>query len=288
MESSAASTDTLAPYPTDPWFPHPVSPPIQSPMLIFQLTNQTKSDSIVMFVIQSMIGVQFSLPHRVMALKKCKECSQRISSQAKVCPQCGHPQRSSAGFVVITVLVLGGIAVVRSPSLNILNNLENGFSSESISKLEKEFSQDSLADPQIAMYYLNPLGLSTGIYKKVDDLGEDRHLALSPYLEFGNNNLSFYCYGTRRRTDTLLVSLNANDFESRAEAVSRMEEGAAFLYKKMFGIEIPQEAVDAIRLPADYAKEIDGRHFVVDVIPNDSTDKYKLRVYISLERYPDL
>ena len=188
----------------------------------------------------------------------------------------------------MTLLALVGIAVVRSPGLNISNKLENVFFPESIYKLEKEFSQDSLADPQIAMYNLDPLGLRMGTYKKIDGLGVERYLALSPYLEFGNNNLSFYCYGTRRRIDTLLVSMNANDFEGRDEAVSRMEDAATLLYKRMFGSEIPQEAIYAIRVPTDYAKEIDGRYFVVDVIPNGSTENYKLRVYVSLERYPNL
>ena len=223
-----------------------------------------------------------------MALKKCTECSQRISSQAKMCPQCGHPQASITGWAVLTLVVFVGIAVVRSPSLNIENKLVKLITPDFISKLDNEFLQDSLADPQIAMYNLNPLGLSTGTYEKIDGLGGDRYLALSPYLEFGNNNLSFYCYGTRHRIDTLLVSMNANDFEGRDEAVSRMEDAATFLYKRMFGSEIPQEAINAIRMPTDYDKEIDGRHFVVDVIPNGSTGEYKLRVYVSLNRYPIL
>jgi len=47
-----------------------------------------------------------------MSLRACKECGHQISSDAKVCPQCGKKQRLSAGagcLAIIGVLFLLGI-----------------------------------------------------------------------------------------------------------------------------------------------------------------------------------
>lgn len=45
-----------------------------------------------------------------MSLKKCKECGQQISSEAKKCPHCGKPQSQSGaiigGIVLLAVVVL--------------------------------------------------------------------------------------------------------------------------------------------------------------------------------------
>ena len=43
-----------------------------------------------------------------MALKKCKECDKEISSDAKVCPQCGKPQpkRSPWGCAIVAVIAV--------------------------------------------------------------------------------------------------------------------------------------------------------------------------------------
>lgn len=42
-----------------------------------------------------------------MALNKCKECGQEISSEAKACPQCGKPQRKKTRWGVILFVSLG-------------------------------------------------------------------------------------------------------------------------------------------------------------------------------------
>lgn len=41
-----------------------------------------------------------------MAMKKCKECGEEISSSAKVCPKCGKKQKSLKGIIIATVLIL--------------------------------------------------------------------------------------------------------------------------------------------------------------------------------------
>ncbi|MCX5825332.1 MAG: hypothetical protein NTY86_18020 [Deltaproteobacteria bacterium] len=43
-----------------------------------------------------------------MALKKCKECDKEISTDAKVCPQCGKPQpkRSPWGCAIVAVIAV--------------------------------------------------------------------------------------------------------------------------------------------------------------------------------------
>jgi hypothetical protein len=58
-----------------------------------------------------------------MALKKCKECGNEVSSQAKTCPKCGAPVPKTTALVgclsvVIVLMVIGGIskAIGGSPS----------------------------------------------------------------------------------------------------------------------------------------------------------------------------
>ena len=46
-----------------------------------------------------------------MSIIKCKECQEEISSEAKVCPKCGHPNNKSnflfyfIGFIIVAILV---------------------------------------------------------------------------------------------------------------------------------------------------------------------------------------
>ena len=47
-----------------------------------------------------------------MAMTKCKECGQQISSKAATCPNCGSPQIKKGGCLVQTVIALVGIGVV--------------------------------------------------------------------------------------------------------------------------------------------------------------------------------
>jgi len=48
-----------------------------------------------------------------MALIKCKECGNKISKEAKSCPQCGAPRNKAAKLSVLgAVLVLLGLFVL--------------------------------------------------------------------------------------------------------------------------------------------------------------------------------
>lgn len=47
-----------------------------------------------------------------MAMKNCSECSLPISKQAKSCPRCGAPNKSSSSFAgtILVLLGIGGVA----------------------------------------------------------------------------------------------------------------------------------------------------------------------------------
>lgn len=45
-----------------------------------------------------------------MAMKKCKECGEQISSQAEKCPKCGHPNEVQSYLsAIVSLLVVGGL-----------------------------------------------------------------------------------------------------------------------------------------------------------------------------------
>ena len=55
-----------------------------------------------------------------MALKKCKECGNEISSKAEACPQCGAPQKKKTSIVTwfVLILILFGVVGAIFDSLN--------------------------------------------------------------------------------------------------------------------------------------------------------------------------
>jgi hypothetical protein len=57
-----------------------------------------------------------------MAMKKCKECGEEISSSAKVCPKCGKKQKSKFGLIVIILIVLAIIIGISAGSSDNSNN----------------------------------------------------------------------------------------------------------------------------------------------------------------------
>ncbi|WP_157817635.1 zinc-ribbon domain-containing protein [Candidatus Thiodictyon syntrophicum] len=45
-----------------------------------------------------------------MAMKKCKECGEQISSKAEKCPKCGHPNEAQSSLsAVVGLIVFGGL-----------------------------------------------------------------------------------------------------------------------------------------------------------------------------------
>ncbi len=77
-----------------------------------------------------------------MAMKKCKECGEEISSSAKKCPKCGKDQRNffMKHPVLYTIVILIIIGVVASSGGNTNNNTTqtNGGSSETTTSTKKE------------------------------------------------------------------------------------------------------------------------------------------------------
>ena len=54
----------------------------------------------------------FSEPPPTMALKKCRECGQQVSSSASTCPHCGARQPTFPwGALILGAIVCAGIAV---------------------------------------------------------------------------------------------------------------------------------------------------------------------------------
>lgn len=54
-----------------------------------------------------------------MALQKCKECGNKVSSKASECPQCGHPVKKDSGSARwIVILGLVGLLVYCSTNDN--------------------------------------------------------------------------------------------------------------------------------------------------------------------------
>lgn len=77
-----------------------------------------------------------------MAMRKCKECGEEISSSAKKCPKCGKDQRNffMKHPVLYTIIIIVIIGVVAGSSGNTNNNTTqtNGGSSETTSSTKKE------------------------------------------------------------------------------------------------------------------------------------------------------
>jgi hypothetical protein len=48
--------------------------------------------------------IKLPLGRNIMALKKCKECGNEVSTKAKTCPKCGAPVKSSSSFGCLTII----------------------------------------------------------------------------------------------------------------------------------------------------------------------------------------
>ena len=75
-----------------------------------------------------------------MAMKKCKECGEEISSSAKVCPKCGKKQGGGAlktVLIVIGVLVLLGLISGSDTSNQSKTTLTSGTNSEVTKTVEE-------------------------------------------------------------------------------------------------------------------------------------------------------
>ena len=65
---------------------------------------------------------------KFVALKKCKECGQQISSEAEKCPHCGKPQSKSGAIIggivslVVVILIIYSLEKDENP-INVLKGL---------------------------------------------------------------------------------------------------------------------------------------------------------------------
>jgi len=62
-----------------------------------------------------------------MSLKKCKECGQQISSEAKKCPHCGKPQSQSGAIIGGVVLLAVVVLIIYSLGKGDFNGFWSGF-----------------------------------------------------------------------------------------------------------------------------------------------------------------
>ena len=71
-----------------------------------------------------------------MAMKKCKECGEEISSSAKVCPKCGKKQGSPVVTIIIVIVVILVIGAIASGGgTNNSNTLSTSSSSDTTSPI---------------------------------------------------------------------------------------------------------------------------------------------------------
>jgi hypothetical protein len=83
-----------------------------------------------------------------MAMKKCKECGEEISSSAKVCPKCGKKQKSKLGLIFIILIVLTiiiGISAGNNDTTETvdLSNIE--YMSVTVDDLDNDLESNSAA-----------------------------------------------------------------------------------------------------------------------------------------------
>lgn len=117
-----------------------------------------------------------------MAMKKCKECGEEISSSAKKCPKCGKDQRNffMKHPVLYTILILIIIAVVGSSGSDDTGNTtvtstgnqvqENVYNiGDAISNEEYEITIKNVSTAtKVGSQYLNSQPAEGGIYVCVD------------------------------------------------------------------------------------------------------------------------
>ncbi len=100
-----------------------------------------------------------------MALKKCKECGEQISSKAEKCPHCGNPQskKSSSLSVIIVLLGIGAfiyycVDTGKEP-LDVLNGLWTNIENEISEKdSEEKIKNDILKYKDIEVAYQSGMG----------------------------------------------------------------------------------------------------------------------------------
>ena len=88
-----------------------------------------------------------------MSLKKCKECGQQISSEAKTCPHCGAKKRRSAEEqsghnLCLFVIVFGGLALIYQLCL-LQSRVEKEVKLEAASFARKSFEETSIVYKKI-------------------------------------------------------------------------------------------------------------------------------------------
>lgn len=121
-----------------------------------------------------------------MAMKKCKECGEEISSSAKKCPKCGKDQRNfyMKHPVLYTIIILILIGIFASSGNN-SNNSSLSNSSSTTSSTQKQETIYNIGDTitngdyeitiqsvneanKVGTQYLNSTPASGGIYVCVD------------------------------------------------------------------------------------------------------------------------
>jgi hypothetical protein len=99
-----------------------------------------------------------------MALKKCKECGQQISSEAEKCPHCGKPQSQSGTIIgvivslVVVVLIIYSLEKGENP-INVLEGLWRNLEYNLASVDSKEINNNDIErfkNMQVA--YLSEVG----------------------------------------------------------------------------------------------------------------------------------
>ena len=95
-----------------------------------------------------------------MALSKCKECGEQVSTKAKVCPKCGAPapKKTSAGTWFVLVLVLFTVYLCSqtpTPSVGSRASTEQSVASSS--------AQENAAPPQPSWGFSDSKDEMTGV-----------------------------------------------------------------------------------------------------------------------------
>lgn len=90
-----------------------------------------------------------------MAMKKCKECGNEISSSAKVCPNCGKKQKSIVKISILVIVILIIIIGIASSGGNTTTTSSDSSTNSSTTKSEKfTLVSDEMTTDSIGSCYI--------------------------------------------------------------------------------------------------------------------------------------
>lgn len=204
-----------------------------------------------------------------MALRKCKECGNDVSSQADKCPRCGAPLKTKLSIlqsIVIILVCLAFIGYFIKPNSEATSTLSNIPADIPVSKVAESDNLNKVMigiDSSIACNLLTDIGLSTNGVRS----DGSEYLCNSKYIQFGEadpiqNNIAYYVLGENKKAEQVKIVLNVNSVSEFENAHLELAKTAFTLYKNIAGLNLDEKIMATIHAGIN-GKWVKGDHMIL-------------------------